>query len=31
MEEFTEKRMKICEACAIIKYSNIGPKCDGQK
>lgn len=31
MEEFAEKRMKICEACAIMKSTSAGPKCDNQK
>lgn len=31
MEDFAEKRMGICEECAIIKYTVVGPKCDGQK
>jgi len=31
MEDFAKERMAICEKCAIIKHTDLGPKCDGLK
>ena len=31
MEDFAKERMAICEKCAIIKHTDLGPKCDGMK